>query len=181
MITTISGTLGSGEKSIGKILARKLNISHHSGGRFIRNIAEQKGIPLHEFTKMAEKDTSIDAELDQMIANHGITKDNFVLDAKLGFHFIPHSIKIFLDADFEERVRRRLESDMRKELNVTRESVSQRLKQIHESDRNRFLKKYSIDFTDPANYDLVIDSTNLSLEEVADKIEEFIKDYPKHI
>jgi len=175
MIITISGKLGSGEKSVGRILATRLNLSHHSGGRFIRNIAEQKGIPLHEFTKMAEIDTSIDAELDQRIAEHGMTSDNFILDAKLGFHFIPHSVKVFLDGDFEERVRRRFSSDVRKELNVTVESVAKKLKQIHESDLKRFMNKYKVDFTDYANYDFVVDTTNLSLEESADKIEQYLK------
>ena len=177
MIITISGTLGSGEKSVANILARKLKMSHHSGGRFIRNIAEQKHIPLEDFTRMAEEDTSIDIELDQKMAEHGMAKDNFILDAKLGFHFIPKSIKIFLDADFNERVKRRYNSDIKKELNVTPKSVANQLKNIHESDKKRFLEKYNVDFTDSKNYDLVIDTTFLSLEEVAEKIEQFIKKF----
>ena len=175
MIITISGTLGSGEKSVAMILAKKLKMSHHSGGKFIRNIAERKDIPLEDFTKMAEKDTSIDVELDHKIAEDGITKDNFILDAKLGFHFIPKSVKIFLDANFDERVRRKFMRDIRNELNVTQESVANKLRRIHESDKKRFLEKYNVDFTDPKNYNLIIDTTYLSLQEVADKIEKFLK------
>ena len=176
MIITISGTLGSGEKSVAKILAKKLKMAHHSGGKFIRDIAEKNEVPLEEFTKLAEEDTSIDQELDQNIAEDGMNNDNFILDAKLGFHFIPSSVKIFLDADFNERVRRRYRSDMRKELNVTPEFVAMRLKMIYESDMKRFLEKYNADFTDTKNYDLVIDTTSLSLEEVAEKIEIFLKE-----
>ena len=150
-------------------------MSHHSGGKFIRNIAERKDIPLEDFTKMAEKDTSIDVELDHKIAEDGITKDNFILDAKLGFHFIPKSVKIFLDANFDERVRRKFMRDIRNELNVTQESVANKLRRIHESDKKRFLEKYNVDFTDPKNYNLIIDTTYLSLQEVADKIEKFLK------
>ena len=175
MIITISGTLGSGEKSVAMMLARKLKMSHHSGGKFIRNIAERKDIPLEDFTKMAEKDTSIDVELDHKIAEDGITKDNFILDAKLGFHFIPKSVIIFLDANFDERVRRKFMRDIRNELNVTQESVANKLRRIHESDKKRFLEKYNVDFTDPKNYNLIIDTTYLSLQEVADKIEKFLK------
>ena len=175
MIITISGTLGSGEKSVAMILARKLKMSHYSGGKFIRNIAERKNISLENFTKIAEYDTSIDIELDQSIAEQGMTKDNFIVDAKMGFHFIPKSVKIFLDAYFDERVRRRFARDIKNELNVTRESVANKLKKIHESDKKRFLEKYNVDFTDPKNYDLIIDTTYLSLQEVADKIEKFLK------
>ncbi|MEA3515046.1 MAG: cytidylate kinase family protein [Nanoarchaeota archaeon] len=177
MIITISGTLGSGEKSVAMILARKLKMSHHSGGEFIRNIAERRDISLEEFTKIAEKDTSIDLELDHTIAEDGITKDNFIIDAKLGFHFIQKSVKIFLDADFDERVRRRFTRDIRNELNVTLESVANKLRKIHESDKKRFLEKYNVDFTDPKNYNLIIDTTCLSLQEVADKIETFLKSF----
>lgn len=175
MIITISGTLGSGEKSVAKILARRLKIPHHSGGSFIRNIAERKDIPLHKFTKIAEKDPSIDHELDQMIAEHGEAKNSFIIDAKLGFHFIPRSVKIFLDTDFKERVRRRFVSDMKKEHNVTMESTAEKLKCIHDSDLDRFKRKYGIDFTNSKNYDFVVDTTGLSLQEVADRVENFLK------
>ena len=44
-----------------------------------------------------------------------------------------------------------------------------------ENDKQRYLKYYNIDCYDEMNYDLIIDSTNISQEEVANKIIDFIK------
>ena len=175
MIITISGQMGTESRIIGRILARKLNMPHHSAGRFIRNLAERRGISLDCFTKEAEKDTSIDNDIDLMIADHGRTKDNFIIDSKLAFHFIPKSVKILLKADLNTRVNRNFKYDSRTEFNVTRESTLERIKRIDNSDKKRFLQKYGLDYTDPKKYDLVIDNSNISLEECADKIVEFLR------
>ena len=176
MIITISGLLGTESRIIGRMVGMKLKMPHHSTGRYVRNLAERKDIPLENFTKMAESDISIDHEIDHMIAEHGRKSDNFVLDARAAFHFIPQSIKVLLKADFDTRVRRNYKYDIRTELNVTMDKTAERIRSIDESDIKRFKHRYSIDIMDEGNFDLVIDNTDLTLEETADRIVNFVKE-----
>ena len=97
MIITISGALGSGKSTVAKILVQKFNLKHYSTGDFMREIAVKRGITLLELSKLAETDKSIDEELDERQIKLGEEEDNFIIDARLGWHFIPNSIKIFLD------------------------------------------------------------------------------------
>jgi len=69
-------------------------------------VAVNKNITLLELSKKAETDKSIDDEIDQKQINLGKNRDNFVIDSRLGFHFIPNSIKIFLDVKLKEGARR---------------------------------------------------------------------------
>ena len=91
MIITISGIAGSGKSTVAKLLAKKLNYKHYSIGDFMREIAKQRKTTLLELSKEAEKDSSIDKELDQKQIELGKTQDNFVIDSRLGFHFIKNS------------------------------------------------------------------------------------------
>ncbi|MCH9028900.1 MAG: nucleoside monophosphate kinase, partial [Bacteroidetes bacterium] len=65
MIITISGKAGSGKSTVAKELARKLELKHYSIGDLMRQMAKEKNISLTELGKLAEKDDSIDKELDK--------------------------------------------------------------------------------------------------------------------
>ncbi len=106
MIITISGIAGSGKSTVAKLLAKKLNYKHYSIGDFMRELAKERGTTLLELSKEAEKDKSIDKELDKKQTELGKTKDNFVIDSRLGFHFIRNSKKIFLEVQLNEAAKR---------------------------------------------------------------------------
>ena len=175
MIITISGTPGSGKSTVAKLLAKKLNFKHYSSGEFMRDMAEEKNMGLLNLIRLAEKDRSIDEEIDQRQIGLGRTKDNFVIDSRLGFHFIPKSKKIFIDADFEERAKRIFCDTIRKEHNVNLKSTKQNIRIREISEKKRYKKYYELDPYKKSNYDLVIDSTNKTSEQVVEEIIKFLK------
>ena len=174
-IITIGGKPGSGKSTVAKLLAKKLNYGHYSSGNFMRDLAEERKISLLELSRIAEKNKSIDQEIDERQIELGRKEDNFVIDARLGFHFIPNSIKIYLDADFEERAKRILADKIRKEQNIDLQSTKENMKTREESEKKRYKGYYDIDPNDQGYYDLIIDTTSLTPEQAVDKILEFIK------
>lgn len=175
MIITISGTPGSGKSVVGRELASKLKYQHYSSGDFMRDMAEQKKISLLELSKIAEKDRSIDEEIDQRQIDLGMHEDNFVIDARLGFHFIPKSIKIFIDADFNIRAERIFSDRIRKEHNVNLENTKENIERRENSEKMRYQEYYNINPYNKENFNLIIDSSNISINDVVDKIIEFIE------
>lgn len=179
MIISFAGTLGSGKSTVGKLLAKKLGYKHYSGGDFQRAIAQRRGVPLIELAEIAKEDPTVDEETDAYLENLGKTEDNFVVDAHLGFHFIPHSFKIFMKCDMvvaSERIfhdknkLRKAEAD-----NSTMEKVYENLKKRWEFEQFRWHKYYGINQEDPKHYDLVINTTNLQPEEIVEHIISEIK------
>jgi len=179
MILTISGKLGSGKSTAAKLAAKKLNLKHYSTGDFMREIAAERGISLLELSKLAEKDKTIDEKLDQRQIELGKSEDNFIIDARLGWHFIPNSIKVFLDVDLDTGAQR-IFNDLREteKENKTLEDTKKGIVRRMESETLRYKTYYGINCYDLNNYDLVVDTTNLNIEEVVDKIVEFVKTRP---
>ena len=179
MIITISGTPGSGKSTVAKAVAKELKLKHFSAGDFMREIAESKGVSLMELSKLAEKDPSIDREVDER-TKHLALKDNFVIDSRLAFHFIPKAVKVFLSVDpkiaakraWKDIVarKRHTEQDLKSEAEVL-SAVKNRL----ESECRRYEEYYGVDYLDEKNYDLAVDTSNLSIEESIQAVLDFVR------
>ncbi len=184
-IITIAGSLGSGKSSTAKKVSEILNYKHYSTGDFMRKIADQMSIPLAELSKIAETDISIDKMLDDKNLEIGL-EENIVLDSRLGFHFIPHSFKVFLELDptiASERIlhdknfnpNRHKESDGAFD---TSESIKEKINTRLDSERKRYKDLYQIeDHTSHLNFDLVINTEKIPLEQVCKKVIEEYNDW----
>jgi cytidylate kinase len=178
MIITISGDSGSGKSTVAKAVAEKLGYKFYSIGDFMGEIALEKGISLLELSKLAEKDRKIDEALDSKQIELGKKKSDFVIDSRLGWHFIPGSIKIYLSVNTNEAVKRIF--SVKREDEKENISLSQTKKNIitrKESEKKRYMAYYGVDYFDESNYDFVIDTTNIPAKKVAERIVKFVKDF----
>lgn len=183
MIITISGKLGSGKSTVAKLLSKKLNLKHYSTGDFMRQIAEEEGITLIELNKIAETEHWVDKELDDRQIKIGKTEDNFIIDGRLAWHFIPKSLKIYLDVSDDVAAKRiwNDKENRKKEGFESFESLKKELKQRKESEIIRYKQKYNLNHHDKSNYDLVIDTTDLNPDLIINEIIEFIKKTKKSL
>lgn len=170
MIITISGRPGSGKSTVAKEAAKKLHLKHYSMGDFQREIAKKRGISMAELSRVEEKDRSIDEEVDRRQKELGKKEDNFVIDSRLGFHFIPNSIKIFLDVDFDVGAERIFSQKRREEKFATLEDAKKEIKRRVDSERKRYREYYGVDHYDMKNYDFVVDTTKRDVEGVVKEI-----------
>lgn len=176
MIITVSGDPGSGKSSVSRLLAKQLGFRHHSIGDLMRSLAKEKGMSLLELSKKAETDKATDEELDRMQIELGKKEDNFVIDSRLGFHFIPGSKKIFLEVK-DEVAAGRIFSHLREDEkeNTSLEKTLENIRRRKQSERLRYEKYYGLDCYDKKQYDLVLDTTGLTVEETVEKIMEFLE------
>lgn len=180
MIITISGFPGSGKSTVAKILEKKLNLKRYYMGGLRREAARKRGMTLEELNKLGETDPSTDKIVDDLLVKLGKTEDNFIAEGRTAFYFIPNSIKFFLDIDLKEGARRTFEekkkgSDRNELITTSVEEELELHKERIENDRKRYEKYYGFDCYDKKNYDFVIDTTNLTPEQVAEKMIEFVK------
>ena len=169
MKITISGIVGSGKSTVSKILAEKLGLENYSIGNIMRDMATEKGLSLQEFTEVAKGDKEIDFELDrrQRALN---SRDSFVMDSRLGFYFIPDSFKIFLKVDLDEAARRIYGDNRGGEKYSSVEECLGFLKKRIEAETIRYKQCYDINFPCEEKFDLVIDTTNKTPEEIVEEI-----------
>ncbi|MBT3720695.1 AAA family ATPase [archaeon] len=174
MIITIAGTAGSGKSSVAKLLAKKLNLKHYSVGDFRREQASKIGLTLYEYNKLGEKKAFTDNIADEWQETLGKNEKEFIIDGRLSFHFIPHSYKIFLDADEKVRAQRIFGDTRKTEQFKSFEEALDKVQKRQESDKTRYIKYYKINPFDYKFYDLVVNTTNMSVEEVINFILEKI-------
>jgi predicted cytidylate kinase len=177
MIITITGFPGSGKSTLGRGIAKELNLKHYSAGDLLREIARDRGMTFLELHELMKKDSSVDKELDRRNKELGEKEDGFVIDGRLSWHFIPNSIKIFVKVDLEKAAERvfkdccqgragRQGEYENKSLEKTLENMRRRM----EMNQERYRNLYGIDYLDEKNYDLVVDTTNSGIDETRQKV-----------
>jgi len=176
MIITIAGDIGAGKSTVASILSRELGFNNYSCGRFQRKIAEDRGVPILELAEIAKTDPTVDEDTDNWQVEIGKKEDNFVMEGRISFHFIPNSYKVYLAVSPEEGGKRVYKSKRPDEqANTTLKATIDNNRIRREAELYRYKTTYNLDPTDEKNYDLVIDTTKLPAVEVARRIIEGMK------
>ena len=167
---SLFGLAGTGTSSVGKHLAEKRKLEFISSGNIFREMAIEHGLDLYKFGKLCEKDPSMDKELDKRIEKYGGSHDDFIIDSRLAWHFIPDSIKVKLICDDAIRLKRVSERD-----GITVDDAKKKTTEREASENMRYYTYYKIkDYVDNKHFDLIIDTTDISIEEVSRKIEGYL-------
>ena len=181
MIISLSGAPGSGKSTIAQMLADKLNWSRHYIGGLRREKAKERGMTLAEYNKLGESDPKTDQEVDYYQRDLGKNKDNFVIEGRTSWYFIPQSLKIYLDVSLEEGAKRIFASLQRKNernedtnLNSWQDVMKSNNNRL-ESDKIRYKKYYDIEVYDKSNYDFYLDTTNLTPGQVFQAVASFVE------
>lgn len=185
MNITITGNLGSGKSSIGKII-KESGYEIVSTGAIFRELAMQKGLSVEEFNKQVNEatqrgDRSVDQMIDDTTTKIGKERDRIIFDSRLAWNFVPDSFKVFVITDIDEASRRVFNDSVRanSESYESQEACKKALIHRQEMETVRYQDIYQIDYYDMSNYNLVIESTSAMPAELAAEILEKMEEYGK--
>lgn len=172
-IITISGKPGSGKSSTADKVAELLNYTRYSSGDMVRNMLAREHLTLAEYNKQATDDHALDERIDMFLRNLR-TKNDVVIDSRLGFYWIPESFKVYLDLDMQVATVRifkdAMSNNMRTkggELANSLDLVAKQVKTRMETEQSRFKNLYGVDPYNSEHFDLVIDTSRHSPQTVA--------------
>lgn len=128
-----------------------------------------------EVTKIVSQVSSIVAvrlkmvELQRRMAKG---KDVIMEGRDIGTYVFPNAdVKIYLDADVEERAKRRFKENQEKGIDSSYEEILENIKLRDENDKNKEIG--SLKIADDAT---IVDSSKLTIEEMTNKVEEIIRE-----
>ncbi len=173
-VITISGQLGSGKSTVAKLLSDKLGWMMYSTGQAQRLIAKKYGISTLELNQRAISDKSIDDEIDAVFKNPPWGDQPCVVDSRLAFHFLPDSLKVCLRVTPEVAAERIFRENRALE---TYDSVAQArdyLQKRRQLEQAHFMKNYNLDIERNDLFDLIIDSSRLTPDEICQKIIQYL-------
>ena len=171
-IISLGGELASGKGTVSEILAKKLQFSIYKNGEYFRKLAKEAGMDVTTFNKYVEKHPEIDRQIENSASEYAKTNDNFVIDARLGWYAVPQSFKVYLKVDINVAAQRAFNDAKRKSTEKFKsvEEQKQDMQKRYELENERYWNLYQVHKEDESNYDYVLDTTNLTPEEVAEKV-----------
>lgn len=169
VIVTVDGPSGSGKGTLAQHIAGRLDADHFSAGDIFRSIAAERGMSHVELAEKAGKE--VDLEVDRRTLERALKQD-CVVDGRLPSWVLGDysDLRIYLTADLEERAKRiagREDKDL--------ETVKKETEKRDQDNQERYEKYYSIDTENLEIYDLVIDNTDMSIEEQEELVDKVLK------
>lgn len=173
-IISLSGDLASGKGTVSNILTADLNYGIYRNGEYFRKLAKEMGMDVTSFNVYVKEHPEIDRQIENSAAEYAKQNDNFVIDARLGWYAVPESFKVYLKVDLDVSAQRAFYDEKRKsteEFNTVEEQKQDIIRRYN-YENERYWNLYQIRKNDMSNYDLVVDTTDKTPEEVAKIIEE---------
>ena len=169
----------SGKWTVSKLLAKELGYEIVSIWDMKRKLAAEMWINIIEFNKMwddPEKSAEFDLKYEEYQKNLKLS-DNIILDSRLGFYAQPKAFKILLDVDEKIAWERIFKAERDTDKHATKKHAIDEVKERNSSDEARYMKLYNVDLWNPNNYNLVIDTSERTPEEVLQIILDEFKAY----
>lgn len=136
-------------------------------GSIARQIAAEKNLTVTQLFESVDS-LEIDRMIDDTTREKGKENTPLIVDSRLAWHFIPDSRKLFLTVDPQIAAQRIFDDNRSTEINNSVEETKQNNSVRTKNDQERFKKLYSVDFLDWANFDMIVDSSYVSPEFLAE-------------
>lgn len=160
-IICIGGLVGSGKDSVADSVAEKLKFQRVR--LTPKDVAQRMGITIMEYQGYIEKNLAIDKEFDKMMVKEARKSDS-VVSTWLGPWMIKEAaLRVWLETSPKARAERISKRDEM--------SKAKALKHVNERDmhnRGRYMALYSVDIYNHSHFDLIINTENYSVDQIAD-------------
>lgn len=176
---TVSGEIGSGKSTFAKHLAEDLEIPRTYAGGLFREEAASRGITLDALSELLLTDDSVDRHVDELQRTKAREQERGIFEGRTAWYFVEQpDVKLFFVVD-PRLAAERLLSDTA--ANRDRyHSVEEVLKANEErkaAENKRYHDYYGIDAYDHSNFDIIVDTSNATIEEVYQSTVEKIADF----
>lgn len=167
---SLAGDLGSGKSTVSKILMPMLGAEYYSTGAIVRSIAEQRGMSVVELNKYMEDHPEIDHEIDDGVAKLAELEKPLIIDSRMAWHFTKGTFKVYLSTDIETSALRIMSANRKGEHSASLEATIADTRARRESEIKRYFEQYGVNIKDLSNYDLIVDTSYATPEEIAECI-----------
>lgn len=171
----ISGDLGSGKSTVGKLFEEKYGFKFHSGGSIFRGLAAKYNMTPAEFSKYSEIHPEVDEEIDGELIKISELDSDMVIDSRMAWHFVEGSFKLHLLVDTSIAAKRIMDENRGSEKYSTLEEAVEKIQRRKASENKRYTEKYNVNPDNLENYDLVVDTTYATPKEICDFIAEYLE------
>ena len=176
MHITITGKLGSGKSTVAKKLVELYGFEIFSTGAILRAAAAERGMDVLELNRELSAKLDSDRSMDDLIDNTTIRVaaerkgDKLIFDSRMAWHFVPDSCKVFVTVDPRVAAERVMKDPRPGEPSEDIDELCAELVERSKVEQSRFMQLYGVDYYDFNNFDLIVDTTRRTPDEIIDII-----------
>ena len=167
---SLAGDLGSGKSTVSKIIIARTAAEYYSTGTVCRKMAAEHGMTIDEFNRYMETHPEADKLIDDGLCALSDDPRSLIIDSRMAFHFVKNTFRVYLTTDPMVSAERILSDKRAGESFDTVEETAKRVSARRASENFRYFEKYGVHIMDMKNYDLVLDTTDITPDQVADII-----------
>jgi len=165
---TVGGLPGTGSSTLCRLLEASLGLPYVYTGQIFRQRAVERGLSLEDFNELAQHDPAVDRELDDRQLDY-LRRGGLILEGRLS-GWLAHTqgieaFTVWVVCDEAERIRRLVSRDGGDAATRAR-LAAERV----EREADRYRTYYGADLEDLTIYDLVVDSTERTPDELRDAV-----------
>lgn len=169
MIVALGGPPGSGKTTVAERFAKAHAYHLVSAGLRFRAMAEERGLSLEAFGEAADADSEVDRSLDRAVLEEVLREDaagrDVIVEGRLQAPLLAQRrvpcFKVFIDAPLAVRAER-IAGRERKGARAAEREIVRRAS----LERKRYKAVYGIDLADTSVYDLIIDSSDKTPDQI---------------
>jgi cytidylate kinase len=166
-IISLTGDLGSGKSTVGEMLAEKWGVHRHYAGGWLRAWGAERGMNILQASEAAAKDPTIDDQIDAAFRDMATAGKDAIAEGRMAWHFLPQSFKIKLTVCPKLAAERIYRDKKRKNERVdTPDIILRDITARKDNELERYNLKYGVDLENDANYNLIIDTSSVSPDDV---------------
>jgi len=172
MNVAVCGPLGAGCTEVGQLLAKKLGFRCVSSSDIIKAIVSDFRESFEEFelrvrSGEVELDKMINSEIDDIL-KQGET----IVEGRSGFMLLdnPLAFKVLLVAPLAERT-----GHIAERRKITMEEAKEEVEESDKERKSMVERLFKVEWLDPCNYDIVVNTKSKRYEEVAEVLVKAIK------
>jgi len=160
LVVTIGGPHGTGKSTYARRITKQYKLRYVSAGQLFRDLAKEKGISLEELSRQAAKSPEIDRLIDERSAAEAVKGDAVIEGQLAAWMATDHAqVRIYLKASDEARISRIAHRD-----HLDYETARRQTIEREQIQRDRYKRYYGIDTDDLSVYNLVVDTSDRSVE-----------------
>ncbi len=180
MLISITGKLGSGKSTVCNIMKDRYGFQIFSTGAIQREYARKLGITTLELNQRMDENPNLDKDIDDTVTRMSLEHkdENLIFDSRMAWHFAKNTFKIFLTIEPMEAARRVINNQRGEEERYTDiNDACEKLVERSRIERERFIEIYGVDYYDYNNFDIVVDTTSRTPDEIVALIMESYDKY----
>ncbi len=173
MIVAIAGPPGGGKTTVAERFAQAHAYALVSAGLKFRAMAKERGLTLESLGKAAEADPEIDRSLDRAVLEEILRQDasgrDVIVDGRIQPYLLAQRrvpcLKVLIDAPLDVRAKRIAGRE-----GTDSKAAEKEIVRREGSERRRYKAIYGIQVADRSVYDLIIDSSDKTPDEIVDLV-----------